>query len=281
MDPEMIQDSAQAAASTAIELVSNWGLQVVGAVAVLIIGRWFAGLVRRSAGRALERGKVDPSLRPIFQSTAYYIVLTNTVIAVMNLFGIQTTSLIAVVGAAGLAIGLALQGTLSNFAAGVMLLMFRPFKLGDYVEIGGSSGSVAEISAFTTTLNTPDNIVVMIPNADIYGQAIKNYSANELRRVDMVMGISYDDNIGTAIEVIERIVKADERVVADPETTVAVAELGDSSVNLVVRPWCKGTDYWGLKFDLTRALKEGLEAGGCSIPYPQRDVHLDNVSSAA
>jgi small conductance mechanosensitive channel len=237
-------------------------------------------MVRKAVSRGLKRGSIDASLTPFFESTAYYLVLTVTVIAVMNLFGIETTSLIAVVGAAGLAIGLALQGMLSNFAAGAMLLIFRPFKLGDYVEIGGSGGTVAQIGAFTTTLHTPDNVVVMIPNSDVYGQAIKNYSANDTRRVDLVMGISYDDDIGVAIAVRQGIVDGDDRVLADPAPQIAVAELGDSSVNIVVRPWCNGSDYWALKFDLTRALKEGLEAEGCSIPYPQRDVHLDGSASA-
>ena len=280
MDPETIQNSAQAAAATAVELVSNWGLQVIGAIAVLIVGRWLAGMVRRAVGRTLKRGNVDVSLAPFFESTAYYIVLTVTIIAVMNLFGIQTTSLIAVVGAAGLAIGLALQGMLSSFAAGAMLLIFRPFKLGDYVEVGGSSGTVTEIGTFTTTLTTPDNVVVMIPNADVYGQSIRNYSANDTRRVDMVMGISYGDDIGTAIGVMQGILDGDERVLDDPAPQIAVAELADSSVNIVVRPWCKGADYWGLKFDLTRAFKEELEAAGCSIPFPQRDVHVDGIVNA-
>jgi small conductance mechanosensitive channel len=162
-----------------------------------------------------------------------------------------------------------------------MLLIFRPFKLGDYVEVGGSSGTVTEIGTFTTTLTTPDNVVVMIPNADVYGQSIRNYSANDTRRVDMVMGISYGDDIGTAIGVMQGILDGDERVLDDPAPQIAVAELADSSVNIVVRPWCKGADYWGLKFDLTRAFKEELEAAGCSIPFPQRDVHVDGIVNAA
>jgi small conductance mechanosensitive channel len=281
MDPEAIQSTAETAVATAVEMVSNWGLQVIGAIAVLIIGRWIAGIIRKAVRRSLNRGNIDESLIPFLESMAYYVVITVTIIAVMNLFGIETTSLIAVVGAAGLAVGLALQGTLSNFAAGAMLLVFRPFKIGDFVEVGGSAGSVSQIGVFTTTLNTPDNVVILIPNSQVYGQSIKNYSGTDTRRVDMVMGISYGDDIGKAIEVIKAIIARDDRVLADPEPVVAVAELGDSSVNIVVRPWSKGSDYWGLKFDLTRAFKEELEAAGCSIPFPQRDVHVINEANAA
>ena len=281
MDPEAIQSSAEMAVATAIEIVSNWGLQVIGAIAVLIIGRWIAGMIRKGVRRSLNKSNLDESLIPFISSMAYYVVITVTIIAVMNLFGIETTSLIAVVGAAGLAVGLALQGTLSNFAAGAMLLIFRPFKIGDFVEVGGSAGSVSQIGVFTTTLNTPDNVLIMIPNSQVYGQSIKNYSGNDTRRVDMVMGISYGDDIGKAIEVIKAIIARDDRVLADPAPVVAVSELADSSVNIVVRPWSKGSDYWGLKFDLTRAFKEELEAAGCSIPFPQQDVHVINEANAA
>jgi small conductance mechanosensitive channel len=177
-------------------------------------------------------------------------------------------------GAAGLAIGLAMQGTLSHFASGVMLLMFRPFKVGDYVEAGGVSGSVTAIGIFTTTLTRPDNVAITIPNSAVWGQTITNYASNETRRVDLVMGISYDDNIQTAVDTMMRIMRADQRVLEDPEPMVAVSELADSSVNLVVRPWCNRADYWNLKCDLTRAFKEQLEAAGCSIPFPQQDVHM-------
>jgi small conductance mechanosensitive channel len=274
MDATALTDSTQEAVETAMELISTWGLQVIGAIAVLIIGRWAAGMVRKGVGRSLTKGNVDVSLVPFASSLAYYVVLAFVLIAVLNLFGIQTTSLVAVFGAAGLAVGLALQGTLSNFSAGAMLLMFRPIRVGDYVDISGTAGSVEEIGVFTTTLNTPDNVKVIVPNGGVYGSIIKNYSANETRRIDLVMGISYGDDIGTAIEAIEAIVKAEERVLADPAPTIAVSELGDSSVNIVVRPWCKGSEYWPTRFDLTRALKEGLEAAGCSIPFPQRDLHV-------
>lgn len=270
----------QGAMDTLIGLVSTWGLSVLGALAVLIVGRWIAGMMRRGVSRSLEAAHVDASLVPFLSSMAYYLALTVVVIAVLNLFGIQTTSLIAVVGAACLAVGLAMQGTLSNFAAGVMLLIFRPFRNGDYVEIGGTGGSVAEIGIFSTTLNTPDNVQITVPNSAVYGEIIKNYSANDTRRNDLLMGISYDDDIGKAIEVMSGVLSADDRVLREPAPVIAVAELGDSSVNLVVRPWCKREDDWALRFDLTRTMKERLEAAGCSIPYPQRDVHLRKTGNS-
>ena len=224
---------------------------------------------------------MDESLVPFLSSMVYYLALAVLLIAVLNLFGIQTASAIAVLGAAGLAVGLALQGTLSNFASGVMLLIFRPFKIGDYVEVAGTAGSVQEIGVFSTVLNTPDNVKDHRPQLGVYGDTVKNYSANETRRNDLVMGISYDDDISVAIDTINRVLGGDDRILADPEPVVAVAELGDSSVNIVVRPWCAGSDYWPLRCDLTRRLKEELEAAGCSIPYPQRDVHLQGGTGEA
>jgi small conductance mechanosensitive channel len=178
-------------------------------------------------------------------------------------------------------VGLALQGTLANFSAGVMLLVFRPFRVGDFVECAGTAGSVKEIGVFSTLLATPDNVAIVVPNAGIFGAVIKNYSANDTRRNDLVIGISYDDDIAKAVAVMQQVLSADERVLRDPEPVVAVAELGDSSVNLVVRPWCSSDDYWALRFDLTRRLKEALEESGCSIPYPQRDVHLQSQATPA
>ena len=257
-----------------IELVSSWGLQVIGAIAVLIVGRWAAGFIRKNVQRALERARTDASLVPFVSSLVYYLVLTVVVIAVLNLFGIETTSLIAVLGAAGLAVGLALQGTLSNFAAGVMLLVFRPFRIGDFVDTAGIAGTVQEIGIFVTILNTPDNVKMIVPNSEISSGIIKNFSANDQRRNDLVIGISYDDDIGVAVRTIENVLQSEKRVLSEPEAVIAVNELGDSSVNLVVRPWCDASDYWPLRWDLTRTIKEELEKAGCSIPYPQRDVHL-------
>ncbi len=275
------QGGMQSIVETAMTAISEWGLQVIGAIAVLIIGRWVAGMIRRGVSRSLERTGTDASLVPFLSSIAYYLALTVVLIAVLNLFGIQTTSLVAVLGAAGLAVGFALQGTLSNFAAGVMILVFRPFGVGDFVEAGGTSGTIDEIGIFVTTLHTPDNVRIIVPNSEIGSGVIKNYSANDTRRVDLVAGISYADDIETAITTIRGVLERDSRVLADPEPTIAVSELADSSVNLVVRPWCAAGDYWPLKFDLTRALKEGLEGAGCSIPFPQQDLHLVEVPKTA
>jgi small conductance mechanosensitive channel len=233
-----------------------------------------ARIAQGAARRAFERSKVDATLVPFFSKAIYYALLAFVVLAVLSLFGIETTSFIAVLGAAGFAVGLAMQGTLSNFSAGIMLLLFRPFGVGDYVEAGGTAGSVQEIGVFATTLNTPDNVRIIVPNSAVFGSTIKNYAANPTRRNDMVMGVSYDDDIGKAIAVVDRCLKEDPRVLAEPAPVIAVSELGDSSVNLVVRPWCTKEDYWGLRFDLLRKMKEQLEASGCSIPYPQTDVHL-------
>jgi small conductance mechanosensitive channel len=209
----------------------------------------------------------------------YYLVLAFVIIAVLQLFGVETTSMGAVLGAAGFAVGLAMQGTLSNFSAGVMLLVFRPFRVDDFVDVAGTAGTVQEVGIFSTTMSTPDNVRIIVPNSAIYGQTIKNFSANDTRRVDLVMGIGYGDDIALAVQTLERIMDGDARVLKDPAPVVAVHELADSSVNLVVRPWCKKEDYWALRWDLTRAFKEQLEAAGCNIPFPQRDVHLYQVSS--
>jgi len=269
-----MEENINQVSDTVIGLVAGYGLQVVGAIVVLIVGRAVPGLVRRAVTRSLERAETDATLIPFFASGTYYLVLGAVLIAVLNLFGVETTSLIAVMGAAGLAIGLALQGTLANFAAGVMLLVFRPIRVGDFVDVAGVAGSVQEISVFTTTLHTGDNVRITIPNGAIFGSTIKNFSANDTRRNDIIVGISYDDNIGTAVDTIKRVLSGDSRILADPEPLVAVMELGDSSVNIVVRPWCAASDYWPLRFDLMRAFKEQLEAAGCSIPYPQHDVHV-------
>ncbi len=278
---DSIDINVKAITDKAIDLMLTKGLQVIWALVILAAGWWIARMVRAWVRRALERTTIERTLVPFVCSLIYYLTLTFVIVAVLGLFGIQTTSIITVIGAAGLAVGLALQGTLSNFAAGVMLLVFRPFKIGDYVEAAGTSGNVMEIGIFSTRLNTPDNIGVTLPNSSIYGQVIRNFSANDTRRVDMVIGISYSDDIGKAIETIRETLLKDERVLREPGPTVGVSDLADSSVNLVVRPWCRREDYWAVRFDLTRALKENLEAAGCSIPFPQRDVHLFQSTGAA
>jgi len=265
----------------AVTMVSTLGLRVAGALAVLILGRFACGVARKAVRRGMESRGVDASLVPFTSNLVYFVLLAAVVIAVLGLFGIETTSLIAVLGAGGLAIGLALQGTLANFSSGVMLLLFRPFRVGDYIEAGGAAGTVDEIGVFSTTLNTPDNVRIIVPNSGIFGTTIKNFSSNDTRRNDIVLGISYDDDIANAIAVVNAVLGKDSRILSDPEPTVAVSELSDSSVNLVVRPWCQKEDYWSLRYDLIRRFKEELEQGGCSIPYPQRDVHLHQVNGPA
>ena len=264
----------QAFLKNIVDLGTTWGLRVLGALVVLTLGRILAGWARGAVRKVLNRGSVDATLVPFISNLTYYLMMAFVIIAVLGLFGIPTASVIAVLGAAGLAVGLALQGTLGNFAAGVMLLLFRPFRVGDFVDVAGIAGNVEEISIFSTILNTPDNVRITVPNGVVFGQTIKNFSANEQRRVDMVFGIGYSDDIGKAVDIIQNALQSDARVLKDPAAVVAVNELAESAVNLVVRPWCRKDDYWRLRWDLTRRLKEDLVAGGCNIPFPQRDVHL-------
>lgn len=254
-----------------------WGLKVLGGLIVFIVGLTVAKSTRRGVAKLFDEVELDVTLEKFLTSLSYYIVLTIAAVAAMGMMGIQMASFITVLAAAGLAVGLALQGTLSNVSAGVMLLLFRPFKVGDYIDAGGVAGSVESIGLFATSLNTSDNVHIIVPNSRIYGGTIKNFSHNELRRNDMVVGISYDDDISLAMDTIKSVLDADGRVLKDPEYLVAMSEMADSSVNLVVRAWCAASDYWALRFGLIRTFKERLEAAGCSIPYPQQDVYLHKV----
>jgi small conductance mechanosensitive channel len=261
-------------------VLATYGINVVGALVIIVVGFMVAGWARRTLERTLSRsGKMDPTLVRFFGSLVRYAIIAFVIIAALQRFGVEATGLVAVFGAAGLAIGLALQGTLSNVAAGVMLLMFRPFKIGDFVDTGGKVGTVKEVGLFTTELATGDNVKVIVPNGQIWGSAISNFSANPTRRVDLMMGIDYGDNIDTAMATINRVIGEESRALTDPESTVAVAELADSSVNIVVRVWVNSADYWGVRWDLTKKLKEQLEADGISIPFPQQTVH--HVNQAA
>ncbi|MDX1492787.1 MAG: mechanosensitive ion channel [Longimicrobiales bacterium] len=260
--------------ATATEVVATWAPKVVGALAILFFGWIFAGWIRRFVRRLLKRSPVDEMLIPFLSGVIYVLTITIVGVTAVGALGVSTASFVAVLGAAGLAIALAFQGTFSNFAAGVMLLTFRPFKVGDFVEMAGVSGTVSEVSIFTSVLNTGDNIQIRVPNSQIFGETIKNYSANDTRRIDLVVGVSYDDDLGVASRTCMDTVSADPRVLSEPAPLVAVDSLGDSSVNFVVRPWVKTEDYWATRRELTRALKESLEAAGCSIPFPQRDVHI-------
>jgi small conductance mechanosensitive channel len=264
--------------TTLMEVASGYGLKVIGAILILIIGRIIAGQVRRGVVKIGDVRSWDPSLSGFLSSLVYFFAMAFTIVAVLGSFGVQTASIVAVIGAVSFAVGLALQGSLSNFAAGVMILLFRPFKAGDWVEVAGVSGSVKDIAIFSTTLATADNVRVEVPNSKIYGDIIKNYAGYPTRRIDMVVGIGYGDDMARAIEVITGVLKADERVLADPAPQVAVAEMGDSSVNLVVRPWVEGSDYWGARFDLTQRIKAALDDSGIEIPFPQRVVTMVQAS---
>lgn len=272
--PENLTVSMQDNVDALLPLLVEHGLSVIGAVLLLIVGLWLSGRARVWTVRALGKARaLDDMLRGFFGSIARYLVLIVVVLAVLSQFGIETTSLIAVLGTAALAIGLALQGTLSNIAAGVMLLIFRPFKIGDFVEIDGIAGTVKELTLFTTELATPDNVQIIVPNSGVWGQPLKNYSAHATRRVDFTFGISYSDDIDKAFDVIRAVVVADTRTHASPEALIVVGNLGDSSVDIVVRVWTDSGDYWGVKFDITKQVKEALDASGISIPFPTRTIY--------
>ena len=266
--------NADALITTLQTLIADWGLRVLGALAFLLVGRIVAGLVRRAVNRALKRTHFDETLTPFIANIVYTLVILAVLIAAAGMVGIQAGSFIAIIGAAGLAVALAFQGTLSNFAAGIMLLTFRPFHVGDFVDAGGTAGTVKEIGVFTTTLATPDNVKIIVPNSEIAGATIKNFTANPTRRVDLVVGVGYDDDLNVARDTILGVLSSNEKVLEDPAPVVAVDNMGASSMDFVVRPWVRSEDYWTAKWELTKALKEELEAAGCNIPYPQRDVHL-------
>ena len=255
-------------------LGTDFGVKILAALAIFIIGRWVIKYLKNLILRAMEKREVDPTLTKFVANLAYVALLTFVIIAALGMLGIQTTSFIAVLGAAGLAIGLALQGSLSNFAAGVLMIIFRPFKVGDFIEGAGVTGVVEEIQIFTTKLATPDNKTIIIPNAKLTADNIVNFTTKGTRRADMVFGIGYDADIDKARDIITDILSNDQRVLKDPPLQVAVSELADSSVNFVTRAWVNAGDYWGVVFDTTEAVKKRFDAEGISIPFPQRDVHL-------
>ncbi len=256
------------------EFVTFYGIKVVAAIAIFIIGRWVARAVGNFVKRMMERSKVDDTLVSFVGNLTYILLLAFVIVAALNQLGIQTTSFIAIIGAAGLAIGLALQGSLANFAAGVLLIIFRPFKAGDFVEVAGVAGTVEEIQIFTSQLKTPDNKTIIIPNAKLTGDNIINYSAKDTRRVDMVFGVGYGDDLQKVRQILEDILAQDDRVLQDPAPTIGVVELADNSVNFVCRPWVQTGDYWAAYFDITETVKKRFDAEGVSIPFPQRDVHV-------
>jgi len=256
------------------ELVITYGIKVLAAIAIFIIGKMIAKWVKKLVIKVMKKADVDQIIIGFTSSIAYIAMLAFVVVAALGQLGIQTTSFIAILGAAGLAIGLALQGSLANFAAGFLMIIFRPFKVGDVVEAAGVTGKVNAIHIFTTTLTTPDNKTIIIPNAKLGGDNIINYSTQATRRVDLTVGVSYDADLKEVRAILEDIVSKDARILSDPEHQIAVAELADNSVNFVVRVWVESADYWGVFFDTTEDVKLRLDEAGIGIPYPQRDVHV-------
>ncbi len=257
-------------------LIIPWSIKIITALAIFIIGRMIAKWLTRMIRKLIGKSGLDEALVKFLGSIIYTVLLVAVILAAIDTLGINVTSLLAILGAAGLAVSLALKDSLSNFAAGVMIMIFRPFKIGDFVTVGGVSGVVDEIGLFCVLMHTGDNQRIIIPNSSVYGGTITNTSALPTRRIDLVIGISYDDNIGNAKQIIQDVIYADGRILDDPEPKIAVLELADSSVNLAIRPWVKTEDYSAVRFDLTENLKVKLEEGGISIPFPQRSLHIYN-----
>jgi small conductance mechanosensitive channel len=260
-------------------LLVSWAGRIVAAILIFVIGRWVALAVVGWIGKGLERRGIEPTLKHFLSSLTYTVLLVLVILTAVGALGVPTTNFLAIVGAAGLAIGLALRDSLANFSSGVMLVFFRPFKVGDYVEAGGVAGTVHSIRIFDTVFKTPDNRVITVPNSQIYGGTITNYSAEPNRRIDLVVGISYDDDIEKAKTLISGVFAADDRILDDPAPTVMLLELADSSVNIAVRPWVATSDYWAVREHVLTEIKRAFDAGGVSIPYPQRDVHIINQTA--
>ncbi|MBV1884126.1 MAG: mechanosensitive ion channel [Pseudomonadales bacterium] len=261
------------------ELLALYGLKFIGAIAIFFIGRIAAKLVASAIKKGMNNRGVDDTVAGFAYNVVYAGLVAFVVVAALGQIGIQTASFIAILGAAGLAVGLALQGSLSNFAAGVLMVIFKPFKVGDFVEAGGASGSVQEIHIFSTILTTPDNKTIIIPNAGIMGSNITNYSMKDTRRVDLVIGVSYDASLPLTKSVLTDVIAKEKRVLKDVESTIAVSELADSSVNFVVRAWVNTADYWPVYFDLLEAIKIRLDEENIGIPYPQLDLHVANAEA--
>ena len=273
----MNQDQIQAL----LDQLASYALDAVGALVILLVGWWIAGRAQFLARRGLDRvPRIDDTLKPFLSSSVRYFVIVITFVAVLAEFGVQTTSIIAVLGAAGLAIGLALQGTLQNIAAGIMLLVLRPFRVGAYIDAGGVSGTIDAINLFTTDMTTYDGIYRSVPNAELWNRNILNYSRNPTRRLDIPVGIAYEDDVEQALDLLLSHLSQDTRVLPDPGPQVLVTGLGDSSVDLTLRCWTNRTDFWPLRFELNKKVKLWLDAAGISIPFPQRDVHLYRTSES-
>ncbi len=262
-----------------IAMGTDWGIKILIALVIFVVGKWVARKVSDMGRGMMENREVDAMVAGFVSNIAYSALLVFVVIAALGQLGIETTGAVAILGAAGLAIGFALQDSLSNFAAGFLVIVFKPFKAGDFVEVAGTSGSVEKIELFTTTLKTPDNRIIIIPNGAVTSGNIVNFTATGTRRVDMVIGCGYNDNLKDVKALLEKLVAEDDRVLAEPAPTIGVSELGDNSVNFVVRPWTATGDYWGFFFDFHQRVKESFDEAGFSIPYPQRDVYVYNESN--
>lgn len=271
---EVVENSLQWVANNQ-GLLIEYAMNIAAAILTLAIGLYVARIIANAFHKVLSKRELDSTIVDFVAHMIRYIIIAFVVIAALGRIGVQTTSFIALLGAAGLAIGLALQGSLSNFASGVLIVVLRPFKAGEYIEAAGTAGSVDSVQIFATTLKTPDNKIVVVPNSSILSGNIVNYSRMPTRRIDLIIGVSYGSDLAKTKAVLERVVKANSNVLTDPEPLVAVAELADSSVNLVVRPWVKSENYWKVRFALMEAIKNGLDEAGIEIPFPQMDVHLD------
>jgi small conductance mechanosensitive channel len=256
------------------ELAATYGLNIVAATAILVVGKFAASGVRRLVRKVMRKKQMDPTLVGFICSILYAGILAFVIIAALSKLGIQTASFVAVLGAAGLAIGLALQGSLANFASGVLMIIFKPFKGGDYIDAGGAAGFVDEISIFTTTIRTLDNKKIIVPNSKIMGDIIINYTARETRRVDLTAGVSYGDDIDKVKGILTGILEEDDRILDDPAPFVGLSEMAESSVNFTVRGWVRTEDYWDVYFDTNERIKKTFDSEGITIPFPQRDVHM-------
>ena len=265
--------------SNIVEILISGAINLAIAIVIFVVGKWIAKRVQNTLEKMLRKREVDEVLVDFLGTMAYALVLVAAIIAAVDQLGIPATSFMAIIGAAGLAIGLALKDSLSNFASGVMLVLFRPFAKGDFVDAGGILGTVDEIHLVSTILTTPDNKQIIVPNSLMYSSAITNYSAKDTRRVDMAIGVGYDDDLKVAADVLQKVCSEHPKVLDEPATKIFINNLGDSSVDFVVRPWVKSEDYWGVLADVLETAKVELEAAGCNIPYPQTDVHLHQVNT--
>lgn len=257
----------------------QYGLKILIAIVIFAVGKYIARFLKMMVTKLLEKGKVEKTLTTFISSLVYYLALAFVVIAALGQVGVQTASLVAILGAAGLAVGLALQGSLANFAAGVLIILFKPFKVGDFIEAGGATGTVRKITIFTTELVSPDNKIITVPNSSVMGGNITNFSAEDKRRLDLVIGVGYNDSLDEVKKILTSILSEHKKILKSPEPTIGVLELADSSVNFAVRPWVKTGDYWTVYFELMETIKKKFDEHNISIPYPQMDVHVEQVQN--